>query len=185
MPSYSIWVYRVGCDSILYSIPEFNGYFITKSGEVFSKKRKNLKLMVPKTDKDGYKYLGLYQGKVRKWRRVHILVALTFLPNPNKLPYVNHKDGVKYNNHVENLEWCTASYNVAYSFRVLGRKGNCYNRKPIKLQHKDSLEEYYFDSITECAYFLDITLIHLVRLLKGKNDISKSRKLKSYNIQVL
>ena len=47
--------------------------------------------------------------------RVHRLVAQCFIPNPNNLPQVNHKDENKKNNSVKNLEWCTALYNVQYS----------------------------------------------------------------------
>ena len=48
---------------------------------------------------------------------IHRLVALTFLPNPNRLPQVNHKDENKENNSVENLEWCDAKYNSNYGTR--------------------------------------------------------------------
>lgn len=49
-------------------------------------------------------------------RRVHRLVAQHFLPNPDNMKEVNHKDGNKDNNHVSNLEWCTRSHNVKHSF---------------------------------------------------------------------
>jgi hypothetical protein len=57
------------------------------------------------SDKDGYKLVGLSKDKVRMSKRVHRLVAEAFLPNPNNLLTINHKNTVKYDNRVENLEW--------------------------------------------------------------------------------
>ena len=65
----------------------------------------------------GYRYamIALSNGKQRNCR-VHRLVAQYFLPNPDNMNEVNHKDGNKDNNHVSNLEWCTRSNNVKHSF---------------------------------------------------------------------
>lgn len=64
-----------------------------------------------------YKHVTLNNGDIshRSTRTVHTLVANAFIPNPEGLLYVNHKDYDTYNNRAENLEWCTASYNVRYS----------------------------------------------------------------------
>lgn len=69
-------------------------------------------------DKDGYIRVNLTakNGKV-KTERVHRLVALVFLDNPNNYPQVNHKDENKGNNCVDNLEWCDAKYNINYGTR--------------------------------------------------------------------
>lgn len=65
----------------------------------------------------GYRYamIELSNGKQRNCR-VHRLVAQHFLPNQDNLSEVNHKDGNKDNNRVDNLEWCTRSHNVKHSF---------------------------------------------------------------------
>lgn len=63
----------------------------------------------------GYLYVTLYSGKCQQHhKKVHRLVAEAFIPNPDNLPEVNHKDENKQNNRVENLEWCTSKYNINY-----------------------------------------------------------------------
>lgn len=65
-----------------------------------------------------YLYVSLtHRDKVR-FSSVHRLVAEAFIPNPEKLPQVNHKDEDKFNNCAENLEWCTASYNNRYGTKI-------------------------------------------------------------------
>jgi len=69
----------------------------------------------------GYRRVNLSLGKVVKRARVHRLVAQAFIENPLNKPFVNHKDGNKLNNCVENLEWCTSSENEHHSYNVLGK----------------------------------------------------------------
>ena len=66
-------------------------------------------------DINGYQSVGLKISKNKDKRiKVHRLVAMAFIPNPNNYPIINHKDENKKNNRVENLEWCTNQYNVNY-----------------------------------------------------------------------
>ena len=65
----------------------------------------------------GYFFVRLSKGCKVKTITVHRLVALAFLPNPHNYPQINHKDENKLNNRVDNLEWCTASYNQNYGTR--------------------------------------------------------------------
>lgn len=66
-------------------------------------------------DDEGYLRVGLKFGKKVKLAGVHRLVAQSFIPNPNNLPCVNHKDYQRDNNCVDNLEWCSVEYNNRYS----------------------------------------------------------------------
>lgn len=64
---------------------------------------------------NGYYMVSLCKDNKYEWMLVHRIVATAFIPNPNNFPYINHKDEIKTHNNVENLEWCTPSYNMNYS----------------------------------------------------------------------
>lgn len=77
---------------------------------------KTHKLVMQSVVVSGYKRVTLYKENKSKTKLVHRLVAEAFLPNPNNLMIVNHKDENKLNNVVTNLEWCTQSYNTTYHY---------------------------------------------------------------------
>lgn len=68
--------------------------------------------------KIGYPVANLYKDNKFKQIPVHRLVAWAFLPNPHGYRYINHMDGNKLNNNLDNLEWCTQSHNVRHAFRT-------------------------------------------------------------------
>lgn len=72
------------------------------------------RMLLPTKQSNGYVHVHLHQQNKTQGISVHRLVATAFIPNPNNLPQVNHKDEDKTNNNVENLEWCTAEYNINY-----------------------------------------------------------------------
>lgn len=93
-------------------IESFPNYSISETGEIFNILRK--RRLKTQLDHAGYEKVALHhQGKVKVFL-VHRLVAEAYIPNPDNLPQINHKDMVKSNNCVSNLEWCTSKYNVNY-----------------------------------------------------------------------
>ncbi len=69
----------------------------------------------------GYPALRLSKDGVKKLFCIHRLVGVHFIENPNKYPCINHKNSIRNDNRIENLEWCTYSYNCEHGFRVGGR----------------------------------------------------------------
>lgn len=92
-------------------------YEISNYGNVRSLNYKHtgvISLLKPGLTKQGYLRTDLYKNNKSKHCLIHRLVAKAFIPNPNNFPQINHKDENPLNNHVDNLEWCTAKYNCNY-----------------------------------------------------------------------
>ena len=103
---------------------EFPKYEVGNDGSIYSLdynhtgQRKELKQM---PDSDGYSYVFLVVNGKRHKRSVHRMVALSFIDNPEKKPQVNHKNGIRYDNRVDNLEWVTSKENCIHAYQVNGR----------------------------------------------------------------
>ncbi len=94
-------------------INNYPNYTIDKNGNIFLA---NGRIKLPSKDKKGYMHITLSNNGIRKTFLVHRLVAEHFIHNPNNLSQVNHIDGNKSNNNVNNLEWVTSSDNITHSF---------------------------------------------------------------------
>lgn len=118
----------------------FPMYTIDKKGNIYSKKTK--RFIRPQSDKNGFLFVKLRENNQTYTRKVHILTALNFVPNPNQYPYVFHIDGDKDNNNSNNLQWNTMSNQM--------KKKTHNNRKIIQCSiFGNELEE--FVSIKEAA----------------------------------
>jgi hypothetical protein len=86
-----------------------------KSGKLFRKR--NQKILKLESDKRGYQRILLYKNNVTKKYLVHRLVCLSFLKNHENKKQINHINGVKYDNRLENLEWCNQSENQIHAYK--------------------------------------------------------------------
>lgn len=125
-------------------------YQIYRNGDIINKKtKKKLKKRLHK----GYEMVDLFDGKGnKKTFQVHRLIAIKFIPNPNNLPQVNHKNMVRNDNSIDNLEWCTAKYNLEHArkngknFYTKARNEKIKKAKlgvPMKEETKKKLSEYW------------------------------------------
>lgn len=131
-------------------VPGYEGlYEVSDKGNVRSLNYRGngeTKLLSPALNKKGYKHVGLHKDKKTTTFQVHRLVALAFIPNPDNLPQVNHKDKNTGNNCVENLEWCDGIYNIRHAQGRLGVFENYIKNHNIlgKIRYADGVEKGWY-----------------------------------------
>lgn len=115
--------------------------------------------------------IDLSKDGVRKRMTLHRLVAQAFIPNPEGLPQINHKDGNPKNCCVDNLEWCTASYNMKHAYRTgLNEKTRLMNeRKKKPVMRSDGK---YYDCAYAAAEDNGVTVFAIRDALKGRTHTS-------------
>ena len=126
-------------------------------------------LLTPKINNQGYAWVDLRKNNTSAPLLIHRLVATAFLDNPNEYPVVNHKDENPLNNTLDNLEWCTNSYNVRYSMNLHPLRSK--TRKPRKhgaYKFSNKVRQIDVDTgkvIREYDYICDA-----IRALQKRND---------------
>lgn len=136
-------------------VPDYEGYYeVSNTGLIRSKNG----IRKPQVSWDGYLFVKLCkQGQCRKVK-IHRLVALAFIPNPNNLPEINHKDENPANNNVENLEWCDRIYNNNYGTRNARAAIGISKANSKRIKQFDIKRKYIqtFDSVKQASEILNI-----------------------------
>ena len=161
------WSIDKGLDGTIFKIiTDYENYVVSNNGDVIrleyrDKKGANrpFKLLKANINEDGYASTTLRNDKGKKTFRIHRLVAREFIPNPENKETVNHIDGNKLNNRVENLEWNTREENMQHAYKTGLKKSNNIMAtsskmkmcKPVKITVKETGESLYFLSARECS----------------------------------
>jgi hypothetical protein len=151
------------------------------NGKNKGKRWQEEKIMKQQLFKCGYLYVCLWKERKMKYCRVHRLVAEAFIPNPNNLPFINHKSEIKTQNNVENLEWCDHKYNVNYGTArertIKGLINHSKISKPVLQIDKNTNEIIAeFPSTMEIERQLGFANTHISNCCKGgyfNNDRNK------------
>ena len=147
--------------------------FMTNTGAI----RERPLILCQKIDKYGYLVVGLNKNGKKNFRAVHRLVALAFIPNTGNLPQINHKNEDKQDNRVENLEWCTVSYNNNYgthSKRISNSmKNNPKISRAVLQCDKDGSIVNEYPSTHEAARANGYTKCGIVACIHGKMNTYK------------
>lgn len=175
-------------------VENWNNFMISNMGRVYSKKRKRLDIyehsnyriggMILKNTltKSGYLVVSIFQDKRRILLKVHRMVATAFIPKVEGMDIINHKDGIKVNNKVENLEWCNQLHNNMHALKT-GLRVNAMGEQSgvCNLKDKDILEAIKLHnsgiSDKEIAIKYKISLSHFRNILRKKKRVYLTKDL--------
>lgn len=126
-------------------------------------------MIIPRTNKNGYLQFALNKNGKRKMVYVHIIVAETFVQNLMNNNIVNHIDGNKLNNHVENLEWCSASDNNYHAYQMLNRpiSDSGGSPKTVYIIDTDNKTMSWYESIADTSKNIDLSATQINRYIHG------------------
>lgn len=188
-------------------IPGFDGkYQASNLGRIRSTRfygKPRIKLIKPLYNRNGYQKVILIDDNSKHHQMlIHRLVAMAFIPNPDNLPCVNHKDEARDNNAVDNLEWCDKSYNQLYSIALhperkqvfgdnfkdkkTGKSTSLFTKRGVPHTHFEKVAQKtkdgskiiaIYDSISEASVKSGVPYNHILNACKANARIDRVRKL--------
>jgi len=121
------------------TIDGYTDYQVSNLGKIKSLKHNKEKILKQIDNGFNYLYVYLCKNNICQTFYIHRLVGIAFIPNTHNKPCINHKDGNKQNNYVDNLEWCTHSENMKHAFKIGLRNQQGNNSPNHKLNKNDVL----------------------------------------------
>jgi hypothetical protein len=122
----------------------------------------------------GYLILNLYNNKKMNAFYLHRLVAKAFIPNPENKPEVNHINGIKTDNNLKNLEWCTRSENAKHAYRMASKNGKKFGRIKLTDWQVKKIRESYkknIANISEIARVFEVSHCCISNIVHYKKRI--------------
>ena len=168
------------------SIPDYEEYQVSTLGRVKrlayyknvcggSKQHCEERILKPQKRKRGYQAVMLSKNSKAKSFLVHRLVAIVFIPNPDNLPQVNHKDENTSNNCVDNLEWCNQCYNSNYGtskYRISTKLKNGILSKPVEQYCKNGMFIMEYPSAIEASRVLGLNVSGIISCCNSNKKYS-------------
>jgi len=155
-------------EEIWKDIEDYRGvYQVSSIGRVRRLKRirENILSCAPNTS--GYPTVHLCKNGKRSTKTVHRLIAQAFIPNPENKPQINHKNGIRPDNRLENLEWCTSSENNLHAYRTSKRKVLRGENHGMSKSVFDKSTGNVYESITASSLAIDMKGITVWRMVTG------------------
>ena len=171
-------------------IKDNDNYSINEYGEVRNDVKGHI-LKQKVNPGNGYHYVSLWKNNKESKPTIHRLLAEAFIPNPENKPTVDHKDGNRENNSLDNLRW--ADYSEQNSrFNTIGvrsQKIKVTHYEEIRKKRGDGHESWgrvdctmYFDKISDAAAFFGVTISNISMMLK-KETIGRRGKMRAYKFE--
>ena len=148
-------------------------YQVSNLGNIKSFHKRSYGNLLKLPIKKGYFQVGLRKNGIRKYYQVHRLVAEAFIENKQNLPQVNHKDENKLNNDVNNLEWCTVSYNNCYGTRLERVYFNNKSRKPVIYFNLKDNSTREFTSVMQASRETGINASSICHSCRNKDNMPR------------